>query len=251
MNFMWFDLLAALLIVPILIGVYIWSLGHRRPAGVRYSSLSLVRGAVRGTSRIRRHLPFALFAAAIAALVLAMARPVVVVAVPTNETTIILTIDVSGSMCSSDIPPSRLEAAEAAAAKFINNQAASTRIGIVAFSSYAEVVQAPTNDKTALLSALQSLATGRRTASATASSPRSTPFRRVDPTVAKSQSDTSTGTPPGAGGQRATTRPTSSSLLTDGAKQQRHDPIDAAAAGGRSGRAGLHDRLRHGERRDR
>lgn len=227
MNFMWFDLLAALLIVPILIGVYIWSLGHRRPAGVRYSSLSLVRGAVRGTSRIRRHLPFALFAAAIAALVLAMARPVVVVAVPTNETTIILTIDVSGSMCSSDILPSRLEAAEAAAAKFINNQAASTRIGIIAFSSYAEVVQAPTNDKTALLSALQSLATGRRTAIGEGILASIDAISEVDPTVAKSQSDTSTGTPPVpvAAGDYA---PDILVLLTDGVSNSGIDPIEAA-----------------------
>src|ERR1035437_2619432 len=153
MDFVWFDLLALLLLLPVFVDAYIGSLRRRRPAGVRYSSLSLVRDAVRGSSRLRRHLPFALFVAALGALVLAIARPVVVVAVPTNQTTIILTIDVSGSMCSTDIPPSRLEAAESAAASFINGQASSVRIGIVAFSGFAEVVQPPTTDKTALLSA--------------------------------------------------------------------------------------------------
>jgi Ca-activated chloride channel family protein len=227
MNFMWFDLLALMLVVPILIGVYIWSLGRRRPAGVRYSSLSLVRDAVRGSSRVRRHLPFVLFVAALAALVLAMARPVVVVAVPTNQTTIILTIDVSGSMCSSDIPPSRLEAAEAAASKFINSQAASTRIGIVAFSSYAEVVQAPTNDKTALLSALQSLGTGRRTAIGEGILASIDAISEVDPSVAKSQSDTSTGTAPTPvpAGDYA---PDIVVLLTDGVSNIGIAPLDAA-----------------------
>ena len=59
MDFLWFDLLALLLLLPVLVGAYVWSLGRRRPEGVRYSSLSLVRDAVRGSSRLRRHLPLA------------------------------------------------------------------------------------------------------------------------------------------------------------------------------------------------
>ena len=227
MNFQWFDLLALLLAIPVLAGVYVWSLGRRRPAGVRYSSLSLVRDAVRGSSRVRRHLPFVLFAAALAALVLALARPVVVVAVPTNQTTIILTIDVSGSMCSSDIPPSRLEAAEAAATKFINSQASSTRIGIVAFSSFGEIVQAPTNDKAALLAGIQSLATGRRTAIGEGILASIDAISEVDPSVAKSQSDTSTGTAPAPvpSGDYA---PDIVVLLTDGVSNIGIAPLDAA-----------------------
>src|ERR1035437_10763581 len=110
MDFLLLDLLALLALLPVVVAVYIWSLRRRRPEGVRYSSLALIRDAVPGSSRLRRHVPFALFVAALGALVLAMARPVVILAVPTNQTTIILTIDVSGSMCSTDIPPSRLEA---------------------------------------------------------------------------------------------------------------------------------------------
>src|ERR1035437_2347495 len=162
MDFLWSGLLALLLVVPALVAVYIWSQRRRKRSGVRYSSLALIRDAMPGSSR-RRHIPFVLFVAAIGALVIGMARPVVILAVPSNQTTIILTIDVSGSMCSSDIPPSRLEAAEAAAEAFVKAQSSSTQIGIVAFSGFAEVVQAPTNDQAALLSALQSLATGRRT----------------------------------------------------------------------------------------
>ena len=119
MTFLWPGLLALLALVPILVAIYAWSLRRRRPAGVRYSSLALVREAAPGSSRVRRHLPFALFSPPSAALVVALGRPVAVVAVPTNQTTIILTIDVSRSMCSTDIPPSRLLAAEEAAASFV------------------------------------------------------------------------------------------------------------------------------------
>src|SRR5271157_2635461 len=189
MDFLWFDLLVLLAVLPVLVAIYVWALRRRRPAGVRYSSLALIRDAAPGSSRLRRHLPFVMFLAALGALIVAMARPVVVLAVPTNQTTIILTIDVSGSMCSSDIPPSRLEAAEAAAASFINSQSASTRIGIVAFSSYAEVVQTPTGDKTALLAALKSLATGRRTAIGDGILASIDAIAAIDPAVARSQTD--------------------------------------------------------------
>jgi Ca-activated chloride channel family protein len=156
-----------------------------------------------------------------------MARPVVVVAVPTNQTTIILTIDVSGSMCSSDIPPSRLEAAEAAASAFVNGQSSTTRIGIVAFSGFAEVVQTPTNDKTALLSALQSLATGRRTAIGDGILASIDAISEIDPSVARSQTDSSTGTAPVpvAPGAYA---PDIEVLLTDGVSNTGTAPLDAA-----------------------
>ena len=119
MDFLWPGLLVLLGLLPILVAVYAWSLRRRRPSGVRYSSLALVREALPGSSRLRRHLPFALFVLAVGALVVALARPVLIVSVPANQTSIILAIDVSGSMCSADIPPSRLQAAEAAAASFI------------------------------------------------------------------------------------------------------------------------------------
>jgi len=227
MDFLWSDLLALLLVLPILIAIYIVALRRRRPSGVRYSSLSLIRDAGPGSSRFRRHLPFALFIVALGALVMAMARPVAIVAVPTNQTSIILTIDVSGSMCSSDIPPSRLEAAEAAAAAFIKNQSASARIGIVAFSSYAEVVQTPTNDRTALLAALQTLATGRRTAIGDGILASIDTIAEIDPAVAKSVTDSSTGTAP-APVPKGDYAPDIVVLLTDGASNTGTDPLVAA-----------------------
>ncbi|HEX9013169.1 MAG TPA: BatA domain-containing protein, partial [Anaerolineaceae bacterium] len=122
MQFLWPWVLVLLGLIPVLTGVYIWVLRRRRRAAVRYSSLSLVREALPRSSRWRRHLPFALFLIALASLVTAFARPVTVVTVPTDQTTIILAIDVSLSMRSRDILPSRLQAAEAAALSFIQRQ---------------------------------------------------------------------------------------------------------------------------------
>ncbi len=115
-------------------------------------------------SRLRRHLPFALFLLALASLVMALARPVTIVSVPTDQTTIILAIDVSGSMCSTISSPAGWQAAEAAALSFIQRQKSSTQIGLVAFSSFAELIQPPTTDPEVLQAAVESLTTGRRTA---------------------------------------------------------------------------------------
>ncbi len=227
MDFEWSSLLFLLLLLPVPVVVYVWSLRRRRRSGVRYSSLALVREAGPGSSRLRRHLPFALFVAALAALVFAMARPVAVVAVPTNQTTIILTIDVSGSMCSTDIPPSRLQAAETAAASFINSQSSTTRFGIVAFSSFAEVVQAPTSDRAALTQALDGLATGRRTAIGDGILASIDAISEIDPGVAKSQTDSSTGVAP-APVPKGDYAPDIVVLLTDGENNTGTDPIAAA-----------------------
>jgi Ca-activated chloride channel family protein len=227
MDFLWSDFLALLLLLPAMVAVYVWAMRRRRPTGLRYSSLALVREAAPGSSRLRRHLPFVLLLAAFGGLVVALSRPVVVLSVPTNQTTIILTIDVSGSMCSTDIPPSRLQAAEAAAAAFIDSQAAGTRFGIVAFSGFAEVVQSPTDDRTVLLNALRSLATGRRTAIGEGILASIDAISEIDPAVAKSQNDTSTGpaptpVPPGD------YAPDIVVLLTDGVNNSGTAPLDAA-----------------------
>jgi Ca-activated chloride channel homolog len=227
MTFLWSGLLIALVVVPVLIGVYIWSQRRRRPAGVRYSSLALIRDAQPGSGRVRHHLPFVLLLAGLAFLVVAMARPVAIVAVPTNQTTIILTIDVSGSMCSSDIPPSRLEAAEAAASAFITSQSASTQIGIVAFSGFAEIVQPPTSDQGQLLAALHSLATGRRTAIGSGILASIDAVSQVDSSVAASITDTNPGTEP-APVPKGDYAPDIVVLLTDGVSNTGPAPLDAA-----------------------
>ncbi len=227
MTFQWFWLLGLLAVVPLLVLVYRWSLGRRRPVGARYSSLSLVRAAIPGTGRLRRHLPFALFALGLASLVVAVGRPSVVLSVPTNETTIILAIDVSGSMCSTDIAPTRIQAAEHAAEAFVRSQNSRTKIGIVAFSGFAAVIQPPTTDQGTLIDAIRSLTTGRRTAVGSGILASIDAIADVDPNVQRSIQPGRPGTepPPVVPGAYV---PDIVVLLTDGANNAGPAPVDAA-----------------------
>ena len=227
MTFLWVALLAVVLVVPILVAIYLWSQRRRRPSAARYSSLSLIRAAMPGASRLRRHLPFALFAAGLAALVIALGRPVVVLSVPSNQATILLAMDVSGSMCSTDIDPTRLEAAEKAAVSFVTSQASGSEIGLVAFSGLAAVVQAPTTDQQALVDAIKSLTTGRRTAIGEGILASIDAIAEVDPNVAKATLPGRPGLPPDPVVKGAYV-PDIVVLLTDGANNAGTPPLDAA-----------------------
>src|SRR5258706_3557092 len=163
MDLLWRWFLALLALVPLLIAAYIFVLRRRRVA-VRYSSLALVRQVMPRQSWVRRHLPFGLFLIALSSLTVALARPVSIITVPTGQVTIMLAMDVSRSMCSTDIAPTRIDAAKSAALSFIKQQPANTQIGLVAFAGFAELVQPPTNDQNALSAAVESLQTGARTA---------------------------------------------------------------------------------------
>ncbi len=164
MAMIWPGFLILLVLIPLLIAAYIWILARKRKFAIRYSSLELVRQALGKHSRLRRHVPFALFILGIASLVLAMSRPQAILSLPAGQSTIILAVDVSRSMCQSDIKPNRLEAAKRAALKFIESQKRSTQIGIVAFGGFAELVQEPTTDQEALSAAIRRLRATRRTA---------------------------------------------------------------------------------------
>ena len=122
MSFLWSTSLYLLLLLPLIVIAYILILRRRRRFAIRYSSLSLVRQAMAHQSWLRRHLPFILFMLALSSMMVAFARPVATVMVPSNRATIILAMDVSRSMCSADIPPNRLEAAKQAALSFVNRQ---------------------------------------------------------------------------------------------------------------------------------
>ncbi len=164
MTFLWPVSLSALALIPLLIVLFVWRQRRRRRFAVRYSSLSLVRAALPSQSRYRRYLPMALFLLALAALSVALARPVTVTQVPSGRATVMLSLDVSGSMNQRDIPPSRLLAAKQAAYRFIDRQKGTNQVGVVAFAGYAELVQAPTTDGNKLKKAVQVLTTARRTA---------------------------------------------------------------------------------------
>jgi Ca-activated chloride channel homolog len=227
MQFLWPGFLVLLALLPLLVAAYVWRLRRRRPAAIRYSSLTLVRPAIGRTSRVRRHMPFALFVAALAALVLALGRPAAIVSVPTSQVTILLSLDVSGSMCSTDIQPSRLQAAEDAAAAFIQRQASTTQIGIVAFSGFAEVVQPPTNDQELLLDAVRSLTTGRRTAIGSGILTAIDAISALDPSVPKSIEEGS-GQPAPVPVPKGAYAPDIVVLLTDGVSNAGPAPLDAA-----------------------
>jgi Ca-activated chloride channel family protein len=123
-----------------------------------------MREAVAKQSWLRKHLPFILFLLALTSLVLALGRPVATVLIPSNKATVILAVDVSRSMCSTDIPPNRLEVAKDAALAFIQGNSSGRQVGIVAFAGFAELVQPPTTDAQLLENAITNLTPARRTA---------------------------------------------------------------------------------------
>lgn len=226
MNLLWPGILLLLVLVPLLILAYIWGL-RRRKVAVRYSSLSLVRLALPRYSRLRRHLPFALFVASIVSLIIAFGRPISVIAVPTNQTTIILAMDVSGSMCQGDIEPNRLVVAQQAAISFIQSQKATTRIGVVAFSGFAEIIQPPTTEQRPLEESINNLLTGRRTAIGSAILKSIDAIAEIDPDVWPSIDAYSSPEqpPPVPSGAYA---PSIIVVLTDGANNAGIEPLDAA-----------------------
>jgi Ca-activated chloride channel homolog len=227
MDFFWPGFLLLLGLIPILIGVYFWVQRRRRRQVVRYSSLSLVRAAMPHQSLLRRYLPLGLFLLALALLVVALSRPVVITREPTDQTAIILAIDVSRSMCSTDIPPSRLEAAQEAALSFIQRQESRTQIGIVAFAGFAELVQAPTTDAEVLQTAVESLMTGRRTAIGSGILKSLDAIAEIDSSVAPTGFDGSSGASPTPVPSGAYT-PNIIILLTDGVSNSGPAPLDAA-----------------------
>lgn len=226
MEFLWPGFLFLLVLIPVLVGLYIWMLRRRRFA-LRYSSLELVRAALPKKSNWRRHLPVVLFLLGLSCLVFALGRPVAILSLPTNQTTIILTMDVSGSMRSRDIPPSRLQAAEEAAFSFIQHQKSSTQIGLVAFSSFAELIQPATTDQGALQAALDSLTVGRRTAIGSGILVALDAISQVDKNVARSITDTQPGVEP-APVPKGDYAPDIIVLLTDGDSNAGPDPLSAA-----------------------
>lgn len=162
-SFQWPAMLWLLLLVPLLIGAYLYLLSRRRKSAVRYPSLTLIRQAEPG-SGWRRHIPPALMLLAFAFLLVAMARPAAQVSLPSRVATVMLVMDVSGSMRATDVNPSRIMAAQAAAKNYIKGQPRDVRIGIVAFASTAMLVQSPTTDHTALNSAIDRFELQRGTA---------------------------------------------------------------------------------------
>jgi Ca-activated chloride channel family protein len=164
MIFFWPEMLWLLLLIPMLLGVYVLLLRRKKKAALRYASLSLVREAMGAGQRFRRHVPPLLFLMALALMLVAVARPSAVVTLPSQHETVILAMDVSGSMRATDVKPSRIVAAQEAARAFVAEQPKTTQIGIVSFAATASLVQSPTHSREDLLGAIDRFSLQRGTA---------------------------------------------------------------------------------------
>ncbi len=150
-------LLIGLLLVPVLLGLYAWAQRRRSRYAVRFTNLDLLANLAPRRPAWRRHVPPAIYLAAVVALVIGLARPSMVVAVPREDATVLLAIDVSGSMKATDVAPTRLDAAREAAQSFIDQLPEGIRVGIVAFASRPVTLVAPTADRGQLDAALDGL----------------------------------------------------------------------------------------------
>jgi Ca-activated chloride channel homolog len=201
MTFTWPLALFTLLLIPLLLGIYFAQLKKKRRSAVRFSSIDLIRASIPKRSKWRRHVPAALFLLGLSGIGIATARPQAKALVPTTRTSIILTLDVSRSMCADDVEPNRITVAQEAARFFIRDQPSGTRIGLVAFSGFAEVVVAPTTAKDDLLKAVDALTTSRGTVIGAALLKSLNAVASVNPDVAPVEDDNAATAGPNIFGQ--------------------------------------------------
>jgi Ca-activated chloride channel family protein len=220
MSFSWPWALLSILIIPLIFAIRAWARRRRRRAAVRVTSIALVRSALPGRTRWTRKIPAALFIAGLALLAVGAARPQASLPVPQTSATILLALDTSGSMCSTDVDPNRITAARKAAAEFIESQRGGPRIGLVTFAGSAGLLVPPTDDTESLIEALDGLTVARGTAIGQAMLTSIDAIAEVDPSVAP------TGANPGSRGEGYAGA--AIVVLTDGANTQGTDPQTAA-----------------------
>ncbi len=158
MSFIWPIMLLSLALVPLGVALYLYVERGRRRRLASYGGPLVAGGATRRATGFRGRVPAALFLCGLIVMGVALARPQAVISLPRQEGTVILAFDVSGSMAASDLKPTRMDAAKAAAKDFVSKQPSSVTIGVVAFSDGGISVQTPTNDQATVLSAIDRLA---------------------------------------------------------------------------------------------
>ena len=163
-NFIWPIMLWGLLALPLLVLAYLWLLRRRKRSSLRFAHLGLVKEAMGTRSAWRRHVPPALMLLALAVLLVAAARPTAVISLPLQQETIVLAMDVSGSMRATDVLPNRLVAAQEAAKAFVAELPRSVRLAVVSFAGTAAVVQAPTLSREDVIAAIDRFQLQRGTA---------------------------------------------------------------------------------------
>jgi Ca-activated chloride channel homolog len=164
MSFVWPNALWLLALLPLLALLYLWVLRRKRKTTVRLASITVAKLAAGSGPGWRRHVPALLLLLALAAMLLAVARPTAIITLPLAERTIMLAMDVSGSMRAEDVKPNRLVASQEAAKAFINKLPREVRVGVVSFAGTAAVVQAPTNSRDDVIKAIERFQLQRGTA---------------------------------------------------------------------------------------
>jgi Ca-activated chloride channel family protein len=235
------ELLLALLLVPVALAIYLAAARRRSRYAVRFTNVDLLADLVPRRPAWRRHVPPVLYLAAIAALGLALARPSMTIAVPRDDATIVLAVDVSGSMRATDVAPTRLVAAQKAAADFIDQLPARFRVGLVVFSTEPRVLVTPTTDRAAITEALARLRADGGTAmgdaiEAAVEAGATAPPESV-PSASPSPSPSPSADPSASPGAASDEPPlVATVLLSDGSNSAgKLEPVDAAEQAARVG----------------
>jgi len=239
MSFMWPTMLLSLLAMPLFVLAYLWIVRRRRRLAAGLAGLGL--GQEGGP---RQYIPAAILMAGLTLLLVALARPQAVVSLPRVEGTVILAFDVSGSMAANDPEfagqaggaGTRLEAAKAAAMRFLEHQPDGVQVGVVAFSDNGFTVQAPTDDQEAILSTISRLApeSGTSVANGILAALNLLATRNSQPTphlyTDRTPVPPATGATPAplSAGPAGIRTPAVILLLTDGENNEDPDPMEAA-----------------------
>ena len=227
MTYEWPLLLWSLALVPILLLLYVLAQYRRRAYAVRFTNLALLRDVVGRRPGLRRHIPPLFFLLGIGALLFSLARPSAVIAIPRDEADVVLVVDTSGSMTATDLRPSRIVAARAAAEKFVQALPPNTRVGLVEFSTRARLASPLTRDRTVVLSAIRGLDADGGTAIGDGLALAVDVLRR-----GASQAEVTT---PGAAPPAPKDAPGTVVLLSDGASSAGQPPQQAASRANQAG----------------
>jgi Ca-activated chloride channel homolog len=157
MSFAWPAALLSLALIPILVVAYMLIQRRRVKYAMRFTNLDLLANVVDRSPGWRRHLPPLFALAALASLLVALARPETTIALPRDEASVVLAIDVSGSMMATDVPPTRLDAAKQAASTFVEALPDRFGVGLVSFSTGATSLAKPTDDRAQILELIDGL----------------------------------------------------------------------------------------------
>jgi Ca-activated chloride channel family protein len=163
-SFGWPIALAGLVLVPVLIGLYVWYDRRRAQVAERFGNPALLPNVVDRAPGHLRYLPLVVLLLALAAMIVGVARPHATVNVEREEATVVLALDVSRSMKATDVEPTRLDAARTAAKAFLEDVPEKFRVGIVSFATRAVVALPPTADRELAARSLDTLKSGEGTA---------------------------------------------------------------------------------------